>query len=348
MIQEALSKLGEGKDLSEEEAYLVNQEIMSGSATEAQIGAFLLGLRIKGETVDEVVGMARAMRDFSIRIRSDESKVVDTCGTGGDGKRTFNISTATALVVAGAGLKVAKHGNRSVSSHCGSADVLEAAGVKIDLPPEKARECLREVGMAFLFAPLFHPAMKHVVKPRREIGLRTVFNLLGPLTNPAGATHQLLGVCSLEAQELIAQSLLRLGVERATVVYSFDGLDEVSISAPTRLIKVEPDRIKKEFLDPAYFGLKDAPLSLIQTSGLEENLALLRDFLEGVDVPVRDAVLLNSAVALETAGEVSSVKEGLDLAAEVVDSGKAREKLESLINFCRRASCYDATPDNRN
>ncbi len=333
MIQEALNKLGERKDLSEEEAYQVNKEIMSGLATEAQIGAFLMGLKVKGETVDEVVGMARAMRDFSVRVEVKAEEVVDTCGTGGDGKKTFNISTAAALVLAGAGVRVAKHGNRSVSSHCGSADILEAAGVKIDLPPEKAKECLEKVGIAFLFAPLFHPAMKHVVKPRKEMGLRTVFNLLGPLTNPMGATHQLLGTYSLEAQELAAQSLLRLGVKRATVVHSFDGLDEVSISAPTHLIRIEPEGIKKEVLNPAFFGLKEVPLSSIQTRGLEENLSLLRGFLNGEKVSVREAVLLNSAVALETAGKVSSVKEGLELAAEVVDSGKAKEKLENLIDF---------------
>lgn len=337
MVQEALNKLAEKKDLTEEEAYLANQEIMNGCVTDAQIGAFLMGLRLKGETVSEVVGMARAMRNFSVRIKSSNDKVVDTCGTGGDGKKTFNLSTATALVLAGAGLKVAKHGNRSVSSHCGSADILEAAGVKIDLPPEKAERCLNEIGIAFLFAPLFHPSMKHLVKPRKEIGLRTVFNILGPLTNPAVANYQLLGVYSPKALELVAQSLQKLGVERATVVHSFDGLDEVSISSPTVLLRVDPEEIKKEVLKPKELGLKERPLFSIQTSGLQENLSLLEKLLDGERNSVRDAVLLNSAVALETAGEVSSIKEGLDLAAEVVDSGKAKAKLEDLINFSQKA-----------
>lgn len=338
MIQEALSKLAEKQSLTEEEAYLTNQEIMSGQATEAQIGAFLMGLKLKGEVVDEVVGMARAMRDFSVRIKADDGKVIDTCGTGGDGKKTFNISTATALVLAGAGLKVAKHGNRSVSSHCGSADVLEAAGVKIDLPPEKAERCLNKIGIAFLFAPLFHPAMKHVVKPRKEIGLRTVFNLLGPLTNPAGANYQLLGVYSPAALELVAQSLQRLGVEKATVVHSYDGLDEVSISSPSALLRVSPSGIEKEVLNLKDLGLQERPLFSIQTSGLEENLSLLKSFLNGERNSVREAVLLNSAVALETAGEVISIKKGLDLAADIVDSGKAKRKLEDLINFSQEAS----------
>lgn len=338
MIQEALSKLAEGQDLNEEEAYLTTREIMSGQASEAQIGAFLMGLRLKGETVDEIVGMARAMRDFSVRIKAGNGKVIDTCGTGGDGKKTFNLSTAAALVLAGAGLKVAKHGNRSVSSHCGSADILEAAGVKIDLPPEKVERCLNEVGIAFLFAPLFHPAMKHVVKPRKEIGLRTIFNLLGPLTNPAGANYQLLGVYSPAALELVAQSLQRLGVKKATVVHGCNGLDEVSISSPTVLFRVDPTGIKKEVLNLEDLGWQEKPLSSIQTSGLEENLSLLKSFLNGEKNSVRDAVLLNSAVALETAGEVSTIKEGLSLAAEVVDSGKAKKKLEDLINFCQEAS----------
>ncbi len=338
MIQEALSKLAERQDLIEEEAYLTTREIMSGQASEAQIGAFLMGLRLKGETVDEIVGMARAMRDFSFRIKAANGKVIDTCGTGGDGKKTFNLSTAAALVLAGAGLKVAKHGNRSVSSHCGSADILEAAGVKIDLPPKKVERCLNEIGIAFLFAPLFHPAMKHVVKPRKEIGLRTIFNLLGPLTNPAGANYQLLGVYSPAALELVAQSLQRLGVEKATVVHGLNGLDEVSISSPTVLFRVDPTGIKKEVLNLEDLGWQERPLSFIQTSGLEENLSLLKSFLNGEKNSVRDAVLLNSAVALETAGEVLTIKEGLGLAAEVVDSGKAKKKLEDLINFSREAS----------
>ncbi len=337
MIKEAINKLGRSQCLSEEEAYLVNREIMSGEATDAQIGAFLMGLRLKGETVPEVVGMARAMKEFSLKIKTND-KVVDTCGTGGDGKKTFNISTLTAFVLAGAGLKVAKHGNRSVSSHCGSADLLEAAGVKIDLAPEKVESCLNQVGIAFLFAPLFHPAMKFAIGPRREMGIRTVFNLLGPLTNPAGASFQLVGVYSIEVMKLVAESLQKLGIEKATVVHSADGLDEVSVSQPTYLVRVTTDEITEEILEPERFGFPQRELSSIQTEGLDENLKILNSVLNGEKGPAREAVLLNAALALETTGKVSSVKEGLELAADSIDSGKAKAKLEKLIKFSQEAS----------
>lgn len=334
MIREAIAKITAGENLSAAEAAEVMAEIMDGSATPAQVGAFLVGLRMKGETADEITGMARVMRARCRRV-DGLTGLVDTCGTGGDGFGTFNISTAAAFVAAGAGLKVAKHGNRAMSSRCGSADVLEALGVKIDLEPQDVAACIREEGIGFLFAPLYHPAMKHAAGPRREVGIRTVFNWLGPLTNPAGAEYQVLGVADAAAAPKLAQALQNLGTRRAFVVHGHDGVDEVSISAPTTVYDVSPDGIRTFVLSPEELGLKRASLMEVAGGTAALNAVLVREVLTGVPGPRRDVVVLNAAAALVVGGAAEDFQEGIELARWSIDSGAAQAKLEGLISRSR-------------
>ncbi|MCH7485202.1 MAG: anthranilate phosphoribosyltransferase, partial [Chloroflexi bacterium] len=313
MIRDAIAALVDGRDLTEEEAAACMREIMSDEVTPAQFGAFVVALRLKGETVDEIVGMARVMREKALPVPID-GPLLDTCGTGGDAKGTFNVSTAAAFVAAGAGARVAKHGNRAMTSACGSADVLEALGAKIDLPPEGVAACIERTGFGFMFAQAFHPAMKFAAGPRREIGVRTVFNILGPLTNPAGASSQLLGVADAALAEKMAQVLARLGTKHALVVHGEDGLDEVSASATTLLYEVKDGRVTRSTLHPDDVGLPAHPQDAAHGGSPEENANALRGVLAGEAGPLRDFTLINSAAALVAADLASDFREGLSLA----------------------------------
>ncbi len=338
-IKEAIALVVAGRTLNESEMEAVMEEIMTGVATPAQIAAFITGLRMKGEAVSEIAGAARVMRRHATRIETGcgaDAILVDTCGTGGDGAHTFNISTTVALVAAAAGLKVAKHGNRSVSSRCGSADVLQALGVNLELTPRQVGAAVREVGIGFLFAPLLHKAMKYAIGPRREIGIRTLFNILGPLTNPAGATVQLLGVYDPELPSLLAAVLRELGSRRAMVVHGAGGLDELSLAGENRIAWLADGEIRELFLEPAAAGLAEAPLAALAGGGPEENAAIVRSILAGEKGPKRDVVLLNCAALFVTAGRVGDFRAGAGLAAELIDSGAAALKLEELIAFSRR------------
>ena len=332
MIKEAIQALVAGNSLTTEEASEVMEEIMHGEATPAQFGAFVTALRLKGETVDEIVGMAKTMRAKATPVITSEP-VVDTCGTGGDGLGTFNISTAAAFVAAGAGLKVAKHGNRAMSSHCGSADVLEALGVKIDLNAEQVKKCLEEVGMGFMFAPVFHPAMKYATAPRREIGIRTVFNIIGPLTNPAGASAQVLGVADELLVEKLASVLQGLGCRHALVVHGEDGLDEITITGKTQVSELKDGLITSYSVSPEDFGLSRASLDSLKGGSASENAALLRRILAGAPGPQRDVVIMNAGAVLLAGDRVATLGEGVALAKEVIDGGHALAKLEQLIEF---------------
>ncbi len=332
-VKESIARLLEEQDLGENEAEEVMEQIMTGQATPAQIGALLVALRIKGETVEEVTGFARAMRRSAIHIHPHSHLVMDTCGTGGDGRGTFNISTATAFLAAGAGLTVAKHGNRSVSSRCGSADVLAALGVQLDLAPQEVQDCIDEVGIGFLYAPALQPAMKHAIGPRREVGIRTVFNLLGPLTNPAGAQAQVLGVYDGTLTELVAHVLAALGCRSAFVVHGADGLDELSTTGPNRVTRLKDGQIGTFTLDPEELGLPRASLEDLRGGDAAENAAIIRRVLSGEKGPARDVVLLNAAAALVAGGLAFELREGIDLAAESIDSGCAMAKLEALVRF---------------
>ena len=331
MIRQAIAKVIEREDLTTEEAVATMDAIMGGDATPAQIGSFITAMRMKGETVDEITGFARVMREKATRINCRAGTVVDTCGTGGDGLHTFNISTASALVAAGAGAAVAKHGNRSVSSSCGSADVLKALGVNIEADVPTVERCLDEVGIGFLFAPLLHKAMKYAIGPRREIGARTFFNILGPLTNPAGATAQLMGVYAGELTEVIANVLKNLGSERVYVVHGEDGEDEISITGPTRVSELKNGSVTSYTVNPGDFGIEPAGINDIIGGEAEENAAILRSILEGEKGPKRDAVVLNSAAVIAAAGLVDDMKAGVGAATEAIDSGKARHILEELV-----------------
>lgn len=332
-IKESIAYILAGKNLSESEAESVMEKIMSGQATPAQIGGFLVALRQKGETVEEVTGFARAMRHNAITISPRQNLLVDTCGTGGDGAHTFNISTTAAFVVAGAGLAVAKHGNRSVSSQCGSADVLESLGVNLALSPEGVAASIDKVGIGFLYAPRLHPAMKHAIGPRREMGVRTVFNILGPLTNPAGAQAQVLGVYDEELTEMMAQVLNSLGSRAAFVVHGAGGLDELSTIGPNRVSQLRDGQVQTYTLDPSEMGFSPATLSDLRGGDVEENASLTRKVLRGTRGPRRDVVLLNAAAALTAGGLAGDVPEGLSLAAKSIDSGAAQAKLEKLVAF---------------
>jgi len=333
MIKEGIQKAVAGIDLSEAEMIGVMNEIMEGAATPAQVGAFLTALNMKGETVDEITGAARVMREKVTRIEVMGLEVTDTVGTGGDGARTFNISTATALVAAGAGVKIAKHGNRAATSRCGSADVLEALGVNVALAPRDVEDCIARVGIGFLFAPLLHGAMKHAVGPRREIGVRTIFNILGPLTNPAGAQRLLIGVFSDHYAPLMAQALERLGAREAMVVHGNDGLDEIALSGPTKVYHLRGGRVEPYELDPADYGLEKCGVEELAGGSPEESAAIIREVFEGRPGPRRDVVVLNAAATIAVAGAAADMHEGLEAARSSIDSGAARDVLERWAGF---------------
>jgi anthranilate phosphoribosyltransferase len=341
MIRESLKKLVRKEDLSEEEMAGLMGEIMSGNATDAQIGAIMAALATKGETFSELAGAARAMRRKALRIQTNADVVVDTCGTGGDGSNTFNISTTAAFVVAGCGVTVAKHGNRSVSSKCGSADLLEALGVKLDVGPEIVEEAVRQIGIGFLFAPMFHGAMRHAAGARRELGVRSIFNMLGPLTNPAGANCQLIGVYAPELTEMFAMALDRLGVKRAFVVHGHDGLDEISVCAPTRVSELKGGLVRTYDIFPERFlGRRAEPAEL--TGGTPaENAGITLKILSGESGPKLDVVLVNAGAALVTAGVAQDLDEGLKMAESSIYRGKAMEKLEALVQFTSGMSVQD-------
>jgi anthranilate phosphoribosyltransferase len=349
IITEAMRALVERKDLSRIEAAGAMDAIMSGAATDAQIAAFLTALRMKGETVEELIGFAQVMRQKVVKVRirgselvgatgTDREMLIDTAGTGGDASGTFNVSTATAFVVAGAGLKVAKHGNRSMSSLCGSADVVETLGIKIELSPAKIARCVEEIGIGFLYAPLLHTAMKHVMTARREMGVRTVFNLLGPLTNPAGANAQVIGVSSESFTEPLARVLAELGTLRAFVVHGADGLDEISNTGPSRISEVREGTVRNSTVRPEDFGLARASIQDLRGGDRAENAAIIRGILAGEAGPRRDIVLMNAAAALLVGGLAHDLKDGVALAARSIDSGTAATKLEGLIGLSQLLS----------
>ena len=332
MIREATTKVIEGGSLTRDEAAAAMTEIMEAACTPAQFGAFVTALRAKGETADEIAGCLAVMRDRAVPVAVSQP-VADTCGTGGDGVGTFNISTATALVLAAAGQPVAKHGNRAMSSACGSADVLEALGVQIELGPEAVAQCIEEVGMGFMFAQLYHPAMKFAAPLRREIGIRTIFNILGPLTNPARASYRLFGVADPGIAEDIARALGALGVRRALVVHGeADGVDEISISGPTLVTEWDGNDVKGYTLEPEDFGLAKSPVSEISGGSVEENAQYVRDVLAGKAGPRRDVVVMNAAAGLVVSGRAGDWNEGAQQAAAAIDSGQAAAKLESLAS----------------
>jgi len=336
MIKEAIARIAAGADLSMAEAAKVMSEIMQGEATPAQLGAFITALRMKGETAAEIAGCARIMRENAIRVRPQRADLVDTCGTGGDGSGTFNISTTVAFVAAGVGLGVAKHGNRSVSSRCGSADLMQALGVKIDLSPVQVAHCIDEVGIGFLFAPALHPAMKYAAAVRQEIGLRTIFNLLGPLANPARMRRQLLGVYSAYLTETLAEVLHSMGSEHAFVVHGADGLDELSTTGINRVSELRYGQVRTYDLDPQELGLPPANLRDLAGGDLEENAKITREVLGGQKGPRRDVVLLNAAAVLVVGGKARDLREGLAQAAQSIDSGRALQKIGELVEMSQR------------
>ncbi|MDP2912112.1 MAG: anthranilate phosphoribosyltransferase [Candidatus Omnitrophota bacterium] len=335
MIREAIGKLVDGLDLAREEMIACMNEIMTGVATQAQIGSFITALRLKGETVEEITGAAIVMREKATRISIGDN-LVDTCGTGGSGTNTFNISTTVAFVVSGAGLRVAKHGNRGVSSVCGSADVIKALGINIDISPEKVKECIDKIGIGFLYAPLFHSAMKFAIGPRREIGIRTIFNILGPLTNPAGATSQVLGVYEEALTDKLANVLNNLGSKRAFVVHGLDNLDEITITGETKISELKNKKVTGYYIKPQDFGIKKANLDDIRGGTIEENAVIVKKVLEGEKGPKQDVVLLNASAALIAGGMAKDFKDGIEIARASIESGRAKEKLEKLIEFTSR------------
>jgi anthranilate phosphoribosyltransferase len=335
MIQEALARLLDGHDLSRDDARAVMNEIMSGEATSGQIGGFLIALRLKGETADEIAGCAEAMREHVLPVRPVRSDLVDTAGTGGDGGKTFNISTAAALVAAAAGAGVAKHGNRSVSSQSGSADVLEALGFSLELTPERIARSVDELGFGFMFAPLHHPAMRHAAPVRRELAARTVFNVLGPLTNPAGARAQVVGVYSPLLVKTIAQVLARLGAHRAFVVHGAFGIDELSPAGPNLVCEVVDGRVLEREIDPEELGVARCAPEELRGGTADENAQKIREVFDGANGGRRSAILLNAAGAIAAGGHAKDLKDGLGYAAEALDSGAAAARLEQLIAFSR-------------
>jgi len=337
MIKEAIAKAIARTNLTEAEAETVMREIMQGEATDAQIAAYITALRMKGETVEEITGSARVMREKAVPIRLDAKYQVDTCGTGGDMAHTFNISTTAAFVVAAAGVTVAKHGNRSVSSKSGSADVLQALGVNIEIPSQRAEACIKDVGIGFLFAPMMHLAMKYAIGPRREIGIRTIFNVLGPLTNPAKVTSQIMGVYSADLTSLLAQALGNLGAKHAFVVHGMDGLDEITITGKTKVSEFRDGTVKDYFIQPTDFGFPIGKAEDLKGGDAKANAAITVELLKGQKGPRRDIVLLNAAAALVAAGRAADFKEGIKLSAESIDSGAALKKLEELKVFTNKA-----------
>jgi anthranilate phosphoribosyltransferase len=337
-VKAAISATVDGNDLTEADAEAVMDQIMSGKATTAQIGGLLVALRLKGETVQEVTGFARAMRRKATPITTSHCPLIDTCGTGGDGTGTFNISTVSAFVVSGAGLPVSKHGNRSVSSKCGSADVLEALGVRLDLSPNQVGRCIDQVGIGFLYAPLLHPAMKYAIGPRREMGVRTVFNILGPLTNPAGAQIQVLGVYDGALTEVMAKVLRSLGSRSAFVVHGADGLDELSTTGPNRVSRLKDGQVTTFSLDPLDFEIPRATLADLSGGDAADNASIFRKVLQGETGPRRDVVVVNAAAGLVAGGVATGLSEGLSLAARSIDTGAAHQKLDELITFTNNGS----------
>ena len=335
-MQEAIAKVIEGDDLRRDEMADAMNQIMSGEATDAQIGAFLIALRLKGESVDEIAGAATVMREKATPIATKHDVIVDTCGTGGDHSGTFNISTTAAFIAAGAGLCVAKHGNRAATSQSGSADVLMALGVNIEASPETASRCLDEVGIGFLFAPALHGAMKYAIGPRREIGVRTLFNALGPLTNPAGANRQVIGVYSAALTETLAGVLATLGTARAYVVHGSDGLDEMTLTGPTKVSELKDGAVSTYRISPGDFGLGEARADALKGGDADANAAITLSVLKGAEGPARDIALLNAAAAIVAGDKARDLREGIQVAAEVVDSGRALAKLEALIAASNR------------
>ena len=332
MIREAIESLVSGRSLSVDEASAVMRQIMAGEASPAQLGAFLTALRLKGETPQEIAGLATAMWEVSLRVEVDGT-VVDTCGTGGDGKGTFNVSTAAAFVAAASGLKVAKHGNRAATGSCGSADVLEALGVKIDLGPEGVQRCIEEVGIGFMFARTFHPAMRYAAPVRQEIGIRTVFNILGPLTNPARVCRQLLGIADPGLGEVMAEVLRLMGSQHSLVVHGEDGLDELTLGAPTRVWEVWEDRTESYVVSPPELDLPWVSIEQIKGGDAEQNARTLRRLFQGEEGPVRDVVLLNSAAVLVVGDAAPDLKAGIALAREAIDRGEALRRVDALVEL---------------
>lgn len=344
MIKEAIARVVLKQDLAETEMIEVMNQIMGGEATQAQIGAFITALRMKGETIEEITGAARVMRNHATPIRVgkaididreeinlDRETILDTCGTGGSGTKSFNISTTVAFVVSACGVRVAKHGNRSVSSACGSADVLEALGVNLNVTPQQVESCINNIGVGFLFAPALHGAMKHAIGPRREIGIRTIFNILGPLTNPAGADRQVLGVYAESLVEVLARVLVKLGCRRGFVVHGLDGMDEVTLTGPTRVAEICDGAVTLSTIEPEDFGLRRCSLADLQGGDATANAAIVRDVLKGHPGPKREVVLLNAAYALVAVGLVRDIEAGLVKARGVIDDGLAMAKLDALV-----------------
>ena len=330
-ITQAINAVIQKHDLTEEQMQSVMRTIMTGGATDAQIGGFLIGLRMKGETVNEITAAASVMRELAASVEVDPSHLVDTCGTGGDASGTFNISTASAFVVAAAGAKVAKHGNRSISSKSGSADVLEAAGVRLDLTPEQVAKCVNDIGVGFMFAPAHHGAMKHAIGPRKEMAARTIFNVLGPLTNPASAPNQVLGVFSDELLEPMANVLQKLGSRHVLVVHARDGLDEISVGDKTEIAELKDGHVRRYSVQPEDFGFKRTSISELKADSAEHSLEIIRHLLEDQPGPARDIVALNAGAAIYAAGVTDSLKEGVARAQEAIASGEARNKLDQLV-----------------
>lgn len=332
-IQRGIARIVDGKHLNREEARAIMEEILEGAATPAQIGSLMTALRMKGETAEEIAGFAEVMRAKSLKVVTSQHNLLDTCGTGGDGAETFNISTTSALVAAGGGVRVAKHGNRAMSSKSGSADVLEALGVGIQQTPEQAAACLERTNICFMFAQSYHQSMKYAAAPRREVGIRTVFNLLGPLTNPAGADRQLIGLFDISRTETVADVLRTLGVKRALVVASYDGLDEISISAPTRVTELKDGELRTFDITPEELSLTRYPLETVKGGDAVTNAAIIRSVLNGERGARRDIVLANAGACFYVTGMADSLAEGVALAAETIDSGRALSKLEQFVAY---------------
>lgn len=337
-MQEAIAAVTEGRDLTQDEMRSVMKIIMTGDATQSQIGGFLVGLRMKGETVDEITGAVETMRALAAGVAVSGEHIIDTCGTGGDSSGVFNVSTATAFIVAAAGGQVAKHGNRSISSKSGSSDLLETAGLNLALSPDQVSRCISELGVGFMFAPAHHSAMKHAIGPRREMAVRTIFNILGPLTNPAGAPHQLLGVFSRQWQRPMAEVLQRLGSKHVMIVHAEDGLDELSIAAPTHVVELKDNAIHEYTINPTDYGLAHPNLEALVVDSAEQSLAVIRSaFANQAGAPL-DMLLLNAGAAIYVADLVASIAEGVELAREMIASGKAQDKMDQLIALSKEMS----------
>jgi len=336
LIKKSISTLTEGGNLSEHDAYLAIKEILEGKGTHAQMASFLTALRMKGETPDEITGSVKAMREMAITLKLNSPDAIDTCGTGGDRAGTFNVSTAAAIVAAGAGVVVAKHGNRAVSGNCGSADVFEKLGVKITLHPDEVAKCINTVGIGFMFAPEFHSAMRHAAEVRREIGIRTVFNILGPLSNPAEVTRQVVGVYSSDLAGLFASTLLKLGVKKAYIVHGEDGLDEITVCGKTEIKEIDDEKVLSYTISPEDFGMVRHSRDEISGGDAAFNRDIIIRILKGSEGARRDIVLLNAAAAIAVSGKAPNIKDGLALARESIDSGSAYRKLQALIEFTQK------------